>query len=489
MTNTLFPFQKAGVRRMITSTNNILLADEMGLGKTVQIAAYLDISQAFPALVVCPASLKINWSREIEKWTGHKAFILGGRFAYELSSQLLKNYPIVIINYDILGSELPEEKEAEAEREKKARENGLVYRRKLLKVHGWCDFLAQCEFKTIIADEVQYISERETLRARGLRQICEAIPSARRIFLSGTPYETKTSQFFTALNLIAPKTFPNRWFYLQRYCGAKQTHWGWTFNGLSNADELRSKLAPIMIRRLKMDVLTELPPKIRSVIPLDVSASDRAAYDEIEGDFSCAVDHGNKRTQLGFLAKLKAAAYKAKEKAAISWIKDYLAVNDAEKLVVFVYHHSAFDALMQTFSKIAVGVNGDTSIPNRQKAVDDFQNKSKIRLFVGQIKAAGVGLTLTKARATCFIEFGSTAPQHEQAEDRVHRIGQTADSVMAYYLVLEDSIEQDIMCSLQRRNADMKRVMNGETNAELFQEEELNEATLSEYKNRKNKKK
>src|SRR5574344_1473553 len=488
---TLFPFQKEGVKQMLEMNTNILLADEQGLGKTVQGAVYLALKKnSVPALIVCTASLKMNWSREIEKWTNYKTYIIDGRNPQYLTQEFINKYPVWIMNYDILGIENKEEKEKELERRKRAKASGLPYRKKTIKVNGWCDELIKHNFQTIIADEVQYISEPDTIRARAMTQISQALPNSKKLFISGTPYETKTSQFFTCLSILNPVEFDNRYRFLMRYCNPVKTFFGWKFDGLSNAEELHAKISKFMIRRLKKDVLTQLPPKIRAVIPMQVTPAERKIYDEVDWQFEQDIINGvkDKKEQLGHIAHLKQASYRAKEKAVIKWIKDYLTFQN-QKLVVFIYHHSTYDSLMKEFGYCSVGLTGATSPAQRQSVVDKFQNDEKIFLFIGQIKASGVGLTLTKASATCFVEFGSTAPQHEQAEDRVHRIGQTADSVMAYYLILENSIEQDIMNTLDRRNKDLKKVLNNEDNVSLFNADDMQEAILAEYKKRKNIKK
>lgn len=491
---TLFDFQKEGVKKMLSMNSNILLADEMGLGKTVQGAVYLSLKKnSTPALIICPASLKMNWAREIEKWTHYKTYIIDGRKPQYLSQDFIQKYPIWIINYDILAQENQEEKKAELERRKRAKEAGFPYRKKAIKVNGWVDELIKFNFQTIIADEVQYIADPETIRARAILQIAGALPEAKKLFISGTPYETKTSQFFTCLSILDPIEFNNRYKYLMRYCDPKKTFFGWKFDGLSNAEELHQKISRFMIRRLKKDVLTQLPPKIRAIVPMQVSKSERKIYDEVDLQFEKDIISGkkDKSAQIGHISHLKQASYKAKEKAVIKWIKDYLTFQN-QKLVVFIYHHSTYDSLMQEFGYCSVGLTGETPPGKRQEVVDKFQNDPKTFLFIGQIKASGVGLTLTKASATCFVEFGSTAPQHEQAEDRVHRIGQEADSVIAYYLILENSIEQDIMSTLERRNKDMKKLMNNEDNASLFNTQDsegMKEAILVEYKKRKNIKK
>lgn len=450
MTTALYPFQRDGVDWLISrGKKHSLIGDEMGLGKSVQAASYLAADEKnVPAIIVCPASLKINWQREIEKWTPYEALILSGNEPYEITRSQLEKTQVIIINYDILG------------REKK---HG-----KLKTVTGWVTALAELPIATIIADEVQYIASPDAHRTKCFRWLCLSSPNARRIFLSGTPYTTRTSQFFTALNLLDSETFRKRWDFYMRYCDAKKTYWGWTYDGLSNADELNAKVSRVMLRRLKVDVLKDLPPKQKIVVPLETNASDMALYARELADIrATAKIRAISETQKGVcFAKLKRLAYHAKKRAAIAWIKDYLAVEN--KLVVFVYHHDAFEELMREFEKIAVGLNGETPQAKRTEAVDKFQTDENIKLFIGQVEAAGVGLTLTAAHATAFVEFGATAVACAQAEDRVHRISQSAESVEAYYLIAPNTVEERIADTIVSRNANQKRVWDGVESDDFF---------------------
>lgn len=476
----LYPFQKEGVTTILSTNENILLADDMGLGKTCQACTYLKLNKdALPAVVVCQSSLKLNWEREVEKWANLKCTILDGRKPQKFSDEYFEKYPVVIINYDILGIENQIEKRKELERKKLCKENDVKYTPKILKVDGWVDELVQHHFKTIIVDECQYISDPETVRTRAVVQLSDN-QNSRKIFISGTPYETKTSQFFTSLNILNKKMFPDRWAFLMRYCNPVKTFFGWQFNGLSNGEELHNKISTFMIRRLKKDVLTQLPPKQRIVIQMQVSDSERKIYNSIDEEFTNAIEKGESNA-LVKISQLKRASFEAKKTAMLQWIKDYLSINN--KLVVFVYHKDAFDFVLENFKDVSVGVNGETEVKQRQRNIDSFQNNEKIKLFVGQIKACGAGITLTASKATCFIEFGQTVVQHWQAEDRVHRIGQEANSVQAYYLVLEDSIDTSIMELLEERNKGINQVLNNESNVEMFGD--MRKEILKKYKERK----
>ena len=354
----------------------------------------------------------------------------------------------------------------------------------IVKVDGWCDELIKFDFKTIIGDEIQYISGIDTTRTRAMNQICNALDESKKIFISGTPYETKTAQFYPALHLLYKKYFCDEYKFKFRYCGPEKTRFGWKFDGLSNAEELHNIISKFMIRRLKKDVLKDLPPKIRSVVPMKIKPSDRKIYDQCDQELEQSIINKQKNA-LSKLEALKQASFKAKINSMIQWIKDYLEVN--EKLVVFIWHRESCDILEKEFKDICVSINGDIPSKKREAIKEQFQNDPKVRLFIGQIKSAGVGLTLTKSRAVAFLEFGNTAPGMEQAEDRVHRIGQKADSVLAYYLIMENSVDESIMEVLNRRNKDLKMVLNNE-DEDLFSEEkqqEFSKLVLNEYKKKK----
>ena len=248
--------------------------------------------------------------------------------------------------------------------------------------------------------------------------------------------------------------------------------------------KIHDRISKFMIRRLKEDVLKDLPPKIRSVIPLQITENERKIYIETDKELEDAIV--NKETNiLSKMAKLKQVAFQVKKNSAIQFIKDY--IDNVGKLVVFIWHIESYNILMKEFEKIAVGINGSVSIQDRNKAVEEFQNNPKIKLFVGQIKSAGTGLTLTASSCTVFLEFGMTAPQHLQAEDRVHRIGQEADSVLAQYLILEDSIEQDCMNTLNKRAKHLEAVLDGKYDSQdMFKiEDDMSEDIIKEYKRRK----
>jgi SWI/SNF-related matrix-associated actin-dependent regulator 1 of chromatin subfamily A len=484
----LFPFQKEGVKLLLREGNQ-LLADPMGLGKTVQALSYLNAvgNNALPCLIITPATLKETWRNFIEDWTPFKPIVVNGTRLQDGIDLHITNC-ILIINYDILAEEDKELKRKEEERVNLLKAKGYHATYNPQKVRGWCDILSEISWKTIIADEIQYISGTSSIRSRAVSQICQA-SDCKKIFLSGTPYETKTSQFYLALHLLRPDLFPNEYNFKMRYCDPRKNKYGWKFEGLSNADELRDKLSQFMIRRKKEEVLSQLPPKLRSVVYLDVSEDERSLYDSSERDFVSDLMKGkSKDNMLAHISKMRGYACRAKEKSVIRWIEEYLKIHGG-KLVVFVHHKFMYDILMKKFGKKCVGINGSVPSNKRQSIVDKFQENDKIKLFIGEIKSCGAGITLTSSDTVCFVEFGQTCVQHEQAEDRVHRIGQTADKVFAFYLVMSDSIEESFMSTLNKRNKDMKLLMDNKEKDVMFShtEEDWRDMVLKDFSIKKRK--
>jgi len=454
--NKLYPFQKGGVRWFEKNNGVGLLGDEMGLGKTIQALAYLDVHPELrPVLIACPASVKLNWQNEIKKWTGQEAFVMSGT-----KGHILPDYPFYIINYDILSGRA----------KKTLDDNGKPIKKRFSEPEPdtWTYFLEKVGLRVFIGDEVQYISNNKAIRTKHFIHIKRTVKPDSFIGLSGTPIRNRPAEFFTILNLLDNKTFPNRWKYLHAYCDPKHNGFGMTFLGATNIDKLHELIQPLMLRRLKADVLPELPPKRKLIVPMELDKAELASYRGADKEF---LDWLRGHLRAGIegqqqLEKLKQLAYIAKRNAVIQWIKDYLATG--EKLVVFTYHVKALQDLVQIFKKEAVYLDGSVSGSKRQIAVDRFQNDDKVRLFIGQVVAAGIGITLTAAPAVAFVEFPWTSGDVEQASDRIHRIGQEADSVTAYFLAASDTVEEHIMDLLQGKYENVKDILDGEKGADLF---------------------
>ena len=455
----LRPFQIKGVR-WLDKVNGIgLLADEMGLGKSCQAITYCKINPELrPVLIICPASLKLNWQREIKKWSNEDSYIIYGK-----KSSHIPSYPWYIINYDILAEEIK------------------IENKKVLKDTSWIYKLASIGIKAIIVDECQAIASGSAIRSKAVVTLKKILPKVRFIALSGTPIKNRMKEFFTILNLISPYLFPNRWKYLHKYCNPKYNGFGWTFDGASNIEQLQELIKPLMLRRTKDEVLKDLPPKQRIIIPLETDKVAIENYYNATNQFLVwAKDHIDKGLEKqANIDRLKQLAYIAKRNSVIKWITEY--IESGNKLVVATFHKNTLEDLYNHFKKISVYIDGSITGQARQNAVDNFQNNNKIKLIICQILTVP-GLTLTAANATCTVEFAWSASDHFQLEDRVARIGQKADSIFAYYLIAEETIEKHIMEMIDQKQEVVGKLLDGKDKDSLFGQKNIADLLIQKLK-------
>jgi len=428
----LYPFQVLGVDFIERNNGRVLLADEMGLGKTIQSLSWLQMHPELrPVIVVVPASLKLQWEREANEWmTNPNVEVLSGTVPYKSSRDIL------ILNYDVLWE--------------------------------WLPSLKKLNPKVFITDECHYYKNNSAKRTKAVKSLGKAIPHM--IALSGTPIVNRPYEASNAVFLIKPDMFKDVWYYYVRYCKAKHTRFGWDFNGTSHTQELHEKLKIIMLRRLKKDVLKELPDKTYSFVPMELENMEEYKYAEKnfvsfirDTKGSEAADRANNAVTLTKIESLKQLAVKGKLSQIIRWVQNFLEIND--KLVIFATHKFAIDALMKAFPDISVKVDGSVSQMERQGAVDHFQNDPNIHLFVGNIKASGVGITLTASSNVAFVELPWTPGDLVQAIDRCHRIGQK-DNVTVHYLLASGTIEEKIAQIIDEKRKIFDAVIDGKETEE-----------------------
>ena len=421
-------FQKEGVAFIENKKGRVLIGDEMGLGKTIQALAWLQLHRdILPVIIVVPASLKLNWQREYKNW------LPDANIEVLSTTNSWKTYAdILIINYDVL--------------------------------FAWTEELKKRDPKILILDEVQAIKSNSAKRTKAVKRLAKDIPHI--ICLSGTPIINRPIEIFNAVKILDPDIFPNYIYFTRHFCNARNNGFGIDVSGHSNTKELHKILTDtIMIRRKKSDVLKELPEKIYSFIPIELDNAKE--YDFAEADFIKYIrqqkgeDAANRIKNFEALPKieaLKQLAVKGKLKQVINWIKDFLESDN--KLVVFGTHRFVIEELMNEFSKIAVKIDGSTSTLQRQKSVDEFQNDENVRLFIGNIQAAGKGITLTASSNCAIIEFPWSPGELSQAIDRLHRITQKF-SVTAYFLFAQNTIEEKIVKILDTKTKILDAVLDG----------------------------
>jgi len=389
-------YQKAALARMLGEPERTawLLADEPGLGKTATALAWLKATDALSALVVCPASLRLNWRREAEQWWDGWEPYLG---------------------WDVISYE------------------GLVARSAARGLGAW---------DAVVFDESHYLKNPSATRTRAAFQV----QSARRLFLTGTPVVNRPMDLWPTLHALG--LAGSRVDYGRRFCdgrlrrvyakgGARTV---WDFSGASDLEGLAALLSPVMIRRTKAEVLTELPPKTRQVVEISAGNARKATPAGLDGELETWEKWSGEQAfapmppaLLAELAKIRLEDGLAKMPAVVSYIKDVI-LEEEEKVVVFAWHREVLEALARELPGTVLLYGGMTDAA-KDTAVREFQ-EGKARVFCGQIQAAGTGLTLTAARTVAFAELDWVPGNITQAEDRCHRLGQR-DAVRVIHLVAE----------------------------------------------------
>jgi len=391
------------------------------------------------------------WARMTKQWmTNPDIQILSG---FNPSEKITGD--IVIVNYEILADQWSKKKKTVSKR-------------------GWLKALRELKPKAIVIDEIHNImhsSAKQTIAVKMLAKRCQSI-----VELGGTLILNRPMEAYNAIKLIDPTIVPaTRFEYGMKYCNGRHNGFGWVFSGASNIEELHQRLNKIMIRRMKQDVLKDLPPKFRTVVPLEIS--NREEYDSAEDDFiewvrtnrgPKAAKRASNAEALTRVEVLKQISARGKLKLAIQWIEDFL--DRGQKLVVFTTHTMILEKVYSYFSDQAVKLAGGMSPDAIQLAVDRFQNRAKVRLLVGMLdvrgRPAGVGHTLTAASSTAFLELPWSPGVCDQAEDRVYRIGQTADNVNAYYLIGHNTIENKVIDMIDKKRQVIDAVLDGKITAE-----------------------
>lgn len=426
-----FLFQLQDVRRIHKMGGRCLIANPMGTGKSFEALLYaLRHPEQRPIVVVCPASVKWNWLHEATIHAGIRAEVLESRSPHK--GRILKPPQLAIINYDILAS--------------------------------WLKYLRKLRPQLIILDEVHMLQSRTTQRTRAARALCVGVPHV--LALSGTPLINRPAELWPTLNILRPDLFPNWIEFARRHCAPTWKPWGWEFKGATDLDVLHRHLTKhLMVRRTKQEALPGLPSKSRVVVPLDIVG--RKQYNHAVHDFLgwMAKHHRHKLSraakaerlvQLGYLKRL---AGRLKLKSVMEWVDDFL-VEAEGKLILFAIHKKIIRQLRQRYQSLCVVVTGDVTGRKRQQAIDAFQKNRRIRLFIGNLDAAGVGWNGTAAEAVAFAELGWSPGKHTQGEDRCHRIGQKRNTT-AYYLVARDTIEQSLCQLLQDKQKTLDKVLDG----------------------------
>jgi len=424
----LYPFQKVGVAFAEASNGRCLIGDEMGVGKTIQAIGYAAINHARPGLVVCPANVKYNWQKEIKKW-------LPGEMVQVIDSSKTEMVPaeFYIITYDLLVNRLQD----------------------ILRIRP----------QLTIIDEAHYIKNSKAQRTVATMTVARHCP--RVIALSGTAIASRPKEFFNVLNLLRPDEFNSEWNFKQSYCDPFHNGFGWNFDGASNTKELNERTRDVCIRRLKSEVLPDLPPRTRQFLPIQLTPEQRRTYDIAQDEWEQRINeyylNGESippGTILVMLGDLRKKCGEIKIPYACDWVKEYNA-STGKPLIVFAHHSDIIKGISMGIGDLKVAnITGQTPAKERMNIVDSFQ-EGHVDVLVCSTMAAKEGLTLTKADTILFIEREWVPSDEEQAEARVHRIGQESDNVHSVYLSCMNTVDEHFDRVVEQKRQVVKAVLDG----------------------------
>jgi len=416
----MFGYQKEGVEHVVRHLDGrALIADDMGLGKTLQAIALSKYYGYKRVLVICPAYLRYNWKAEFDKWLGIKEVCL-----VKTGKDELNGYP-VIISYE------------------------LAVKKKLM--------LMDYGFDMVICDESHYLKNHKTKRTRGLSPLIRSISKA--LLLTGTPALNRPSELFSQANMIRRDFFPKFKQFAERYCDRKMSPLGyWDDSGSSNPHEVHwLAKKTVMIRRLKRDVLKDLPKKHRSQLHLNMDARDTYVmiplfeeWKQLNKDIPKMAPCSEQVQAADFrrkciISELFGLTAEAKCKAMQMLVKDTMQTGN--QFLVFCYHKSLMNAIEEACDGKAMRIDGDTATELRHEYVKDFQ-AGKYQVAVLSMLAAGTGITLTAASHVIFAELYWVPGVLMQSEDRIHRIGQEHPCHIQY-VICENTLDPYIYKSIQ----------------------------------------
>lgn len=406
----LLPYQRAGVAYALKQ-RRVILGDEMGLGKTPQLIAVAlkAVEDGQRVLIVVPPSLRLNWDREIAKFTSRRLTV---EIAEGTKPYALRKSDVVVIGD--------------------------------ASVVGWAPALNKAGFGALLVDEAHRFKNPKAKRTIALQGIARGIPAEGYVVLaSGTPATNRPVELVALLDTIGrlDPVFGSAGSFKWRYCDPIRNAFGWTFNGSTNSAELHDKLrGTCYIRRKKADVLTELPAKRQAQVAIALTDVELREYIRIEQSFLGwvyekggreAVMRVSRAEAITQLTALRQEIAKVKVKHAIEHIESI--IEGDQPVVIFGHHRAVLEAIIAECETRSaddsrwnvVSVLGGMSDANKQQAVDDFQS-GRASVFVGNYTSAGVGLTLTRANQWVSVELPWTPAELQQATDRCHRFGQTS---------------------------------------------------------------
>ncbi|XP_054686730.1 DNA annealing helicase and endonuclease ZRANB3 isoform X3 [Grus americana] len=440
----LLPFQEKGIIFALQRSGRCMIADEMGLGKTIQaIAISYYYKNEWPLLIVVPSSLRYPWVEEMEKWIPELSPDDISIIQNKTDTGRISTSKVTILGYGLLTSD----------------------------AQTLIDTLYRQNFKVVVIDESHYIKSRNASRSKILLPIVQK--ALRAVLLTGTPALGRPEELFMQIEALFPRRFGTWSEYAKKYCNARVRFFGkriqWDCRGASNLEELHQLLSEIMIRRLKNDVLTQLPPKVRQRIPFDLPQAAAKNLNTTFAEWEKLMRNLNSdatESHFSQVMNLITRMYKETAIAKAGAVKDYIKMmleNDKLKFLVFAHHLSMLQACTEAVIENKVRyIRIDGSVPSAERIhlVNQFQKDPDTRVAILSIQAAGQGLTFTAATHVVFAELYWDPGHIKQAEDRAHRIGQCS-SVNIHFLIAKGTMDTLMWAMLNRKAKVTGSTLNG----------------------------
>jgi SWI/SNF-related matrix-associated actin-dependent regulator 1 of chromatin subfamily A len=444
---TPYEHQKEGIKFLL-GRNGCILADDMGLGKTYQaIIAALE-SGAENVLIVCPSAVKINWEREINYFQNYNTSIIEGK--------KWNRNNFTIINYDILKNfhTMP----------KKPKKKG----EKVEPIVKFNTQLKDSKFDLCIIDEAHYLKNHKSIRGEIMVDLCVKHGIETVWLLTGTPIANRPMDYYNLLKLIKAPIADNWKFYAQRYCDGKRinkklangrTRQIWLTTGNSNLEELSIKTRNLVLRRMKTEI-GDMPDKTIGPIFQKLDAKGWTDYDNLWEEYLIERKRKKKKgtPEKDLVELILLRQFIAMQAVPHTVEMAESAIEQNQKVIIFTNFTEELMALQAKFGDKCVVHHGSMNDVAKQASVDNFQKKDKIKVFIGNIKSAGVGITLTEGTVVIFNSFDWVPGNNEQAEDRAYRIGQK-NNVSVYYQLFEDTISTKMWHILHHKKEVISRIM------------------------------
>lgn len=430
-------YQKAGVENICSGfqkSKSVLLADPMGVGKTMQAIGAAVYAGFDPArvLVICPASLRLNWAREIRKWTGWDVLpVLTSKASY-----FERPTGPTVVSYNLASHE------------------------------AWADMLSWHHWELIVLDEAHYIKNPEAVRTqRIMGQLADAAEHV--LLMSGTPIPNSPMEFHPLLYNLRPDVIDgmSEWQFQCRFTAGFQDTYGWRVTGTRNEQELYMRLrgSGWMTRREKSLVLPQLPPKRHNLVvfPQDRTTAEIIKAEREHGFDAAEILRHGQPLGVGVMPELRRLMGEAKVPECVEWLKVQLD-GGLEKVVVFCHHTAVAKGMAEGLAKYSpLLVIGETPMGRRQAAIDRFQTDPDAHVIIGSWEPLGVGWTLTAADTVVFVESSWVPKDNDQAVDRIHRIGQEAGAVFIYHLVVEGSTDASVLSAATKKGSGIMKCLDG----------------------------